>query len=749
MVDVASTTGTSPIAVGSDPTWNFTLSTDILVPQLNAVNISLKLYKYEEDENLLVGDAETLLGNEISNQFLQELQNNQLETHNRHAETTSHYKEFEKSLVLNSKSGGITGNIKLNILLKKNLVLHPEIYQDFLSVMVSEGCLIIQLLAEVTNGRLDAKLTQCLLSVFGEHDEQKFVKTILIGHIKKGSGETSRGDIFRDDSFATDLIELFMKKHCQDYLESVLKDFLTELINTNLPCEICPSLLSNMDLLPENLKNLKFYLKKLVDSIFASTHALPRSIRKMFHSIRVTTQQHYPDHPKIYYSIVSCLLFLRFLTPALISPNSYFANEIQPFPVSAIRTITYLAKTLQALASLTGFSMKEPYMNILESFVEENKNAMIQFMEEIGLEEKTEESDDYKIKRNKEGEKKRRVKDPKLHLNLGALKQQEPQPHQTSRLFCYQSAYIYRRIRNDSLKITQLLEEKKSKLKIDFQTILERIDGQGRIFSHLAEEQVKIVVHDNVTKSAPSSERYTSSGSDNKKGRRASLRSIPSDTKPPPLPEKLKRKSDKNKFKFKELTPRRQKDNEEDNFAFSPRSSREKSTSKFRTYNKYENDEDDHIPEELSVSPEISRAQKYFHKLEIMKSDFAMKPNSPTSKKPKNPNQHARHIWKKTHTEPIEYESKHTRSSSDMMRGATNNHKSVKKDSESSTSEDTPHAKTASFYNTIPKKTPKTSATPEVSPRVHSPRTATRLNAKSDGGKPKSSKGTDKTPDIC
>lgn len=79
---------------------------------------------------------------------------------------------------------------------------------------------------------------------------------------------------------------------------------------------------------------------------------------------------------------MSAFIFLRFFVPAVLNPKLFGLVANPPDPKSQ-RTLTLIAKTLQGLANFAAFGQKEPWMLPMNSFVQDNTTAFVDFIEHI------------------------------------------------------------------------------------------------------------------------------------------------------------------------------------------------------------------------------------------------------------------------------------------------------------------------------------------------------------------------------
>ncbi|ORY84722.1 putative ras GTPase-activating protein sar1, partial [Leucosporidium creatinivorum] len=122
------------------------------------------------------------------------------------------------------------------------------------------------------------------------------------------------------------------------------------------------------------------FLLTIMDSI----DSVPYGIRWICKQIRSLTKRKYPEATD--YAICSLIggfFFLRFINPAIVTPQAYML--IDSLPASAKhprRTLTLIAKMLQNLANKPSYA-KEAYMMSLNPFVDNNKTRMNVFLNSL------------------------------------------------------------------------------------------------------------------------------------------------------------------------------------------------------------------------------------------------------------------------------------------------------------------------------------------------------------------------------
>jgi len=96
----------------------------------------------------------------------------------------------------------------------------------------------------------------------------------------------------------------------------------------------------------------------------------------------VRIQRKYPDATDYAIgSLIGGFFFLRFINPAVVTPQAYMLVEGVPAKYPR-RTLTLIAKMLQNLANKPSYA-KEAYMSQLNPFVENNKTRINKFLNDL------------------------------------------------------------------------------------------------------------------------------------------------------------------------------------------------------------------------------------------------------------------------------------------------------------------------------------------------------------------------------
>jgi len=223
-------------------------------------------------------------------------------------------------------------------------------------------------------------LAYTILRIFRQHGNE--INLIMAIARKELNHKEKKETLFRGNTLATKLMDQYMKMTAIPYLQKTIKEVILKIMECRQCCELNPSRVEKGTNVVENLHQLFRFLEDITSSIFTSAHSCPRSLRYLFYSLRQEAKKVWPDEPNIEARVISAFLFLRLIVPAVLNPKSHNLVNETPSP-TASRTLTLVAMCLQKLANLVEFGAKEPYLKVVNPFLEKYKTKMVEFIEEI------------------------------------------------------------------------------------------------------------------------------------------------------------------------------------------------------------------------------------------------------------------------------------------------------------------------------------------------------------------------------
>jgi hypothetical protein len=199
-------------------------------------------------------------------------------------------------------------------------------------------------------------------------------------------GKSLQGEanlLFRGNSLLTQALDFHMRRLGKEYLEDVLAEKILEINAINPDCEVDPSRVAHGEDVQKNWSLLISLTTDVWESISGSANRCPAELRQILKYIRAVAEDRYGDFLRtVTYTSVSGFLFLRFFCPAILNPKLFGLLRDHPQP-KAQRTLTLIAKSLQALANLSNFGQKELWMEPMNRFLSGNRQGVKDFIDNV------------------------------------------------------------------------------------------------------------------------------------------------------------------------------------------------------------------------------------------------------------------------------------------------------------------------------------------------------------------------------
>ncbi|KAI0749804.1 Rho GTPase activation protein [Daedaleopsis nitida] len=293
-------------------------------------------------------------------------------------------------------------------------------YSNLFFLLQSEPRHIANLCRLVSLTEIDTLLQTVMFTLYGNQYESREEHLLLtmFQSVLSSQFETATefGSLLRANTPVSRMMTTYTRRGPgQSYLKSVLAERINSLIEhkdlnleinpvkvyeqmiqqieeetgslpPNLPRGVPPEVASaNADvqaIIAPRLTMLMEIANSFLLTIMESMESVPYGIRWICKQIRSLTRRKYPDATD--YAICSLIggfFFLRFINPAIVTPQAYMLVEGVPAKHPR-RTLTLIAKMLQNLANKPSYA-KEAYMITLNPFVENNKARINQFLNNL------------------------------------------------------------------------------------------------------------------------------------------------------------------------------------------------------------------------------------------------------------------------------------------------------------------------------------------------------------------------------
>jgi len=225
---------------------------------------------------------------------------------------------------------------------------------------------------------------------FIEVFESKGKTVKLINSLASAEIDTTMdpGVLFRGNSIVSIFLEAYFRLVANYLLNKTLKNCIRDLYKSTDSFEIDPLKIdSESDKELKVQKNFQKLIKKTAQiwqSIRDTVGEFPRPLRRTLRHLSQAAKAKWPEDTATQYTARTGFLFLRFFCPALLNPHLFDLADDAPPPIAA-RNFTLISKLLMTLANLTSVGKKEPYLAIANSWLEENKQMMMEFIDAISI----------------------------------------------------------------------------------------------------------------------------------------------------------------------------------------------------------------------------------------------------------------------------------------------------------------------------------------------------------------------------
>ncbi|KAI1105123.1 Rho GTPase activation protein [Jackrogersella minutella] len=203
----------------------------------------------------------------------------------------------------------------------------------------------------------------------------------LVRDMKSLAGEANL--LFRGNTLLTQALEFHMRRLGKEFLEEILVEKIFEINELNPDCEVDPSRIQHGEELQSHWSQLLQLTTEVWECIADSSTKLPLELRQILKYVRAVAEDRYGDFLRtVNYTSVSGFLFLRFICPAILNPKLFGLLRDNPRS-RAQRTLTLIAKGLQALANLSTFGKKESWMEPMNKFLTIHRQPFKDYIDQM------------------------------------------------------------------------------------------------------------------------------------------------------------------------------------------------------------------------------------------------------------------------------------------------------------------------------------------------------------------------------
>ncbi|XP_076386906.1 neurofibromin 1 isoform X1 [Megachile rotundata] len=187
--------------------------------------------------------------------------------------------------------------------------------------------------------------------------------------------------LFRGNSLGSKIMAFCFKIYGASYLQNLLEPLITPLLDDpTTGFEVDSARIDANENIEQNGRNLIALTQKVFDAIVSSADSFPSQLRSMCHCLYQVLSKRFPQCPQNNIGAVGTVIFLRFINPAIVSPQEMgIVNKSVPHHIK--RGLMLMSKILQNIANHVEFSKEQhmlPFNDFLRAHFEIGRRFFIQ-----------------------------------------------------------------------------------------------------------------------------------------------------------------------------------------------------------------------------------------------------------------------------------------------------------------------------------------------------------------------------------
>ncbi|KAL6062536.1 Ras GTPase activating protein ira2 [Balamuthia mandrillaris] len=220
-----------------------------------------------------------------------------------------------------------------------------------------------------------------LMIIFGHQGKERELVKWSLGKEILQEGEDRPHTLFRGNTVASKCMSLYIQWRGRRFLQALVVPLVTDVMRHEA-IEVNPSKLRDPSLLEQNQQRLLEAVELVFSAVESMATSFPSSLQSMFHFIFERVTERWPGHG---YQIVGGFFWLRFMCPALVTPEKYeFVSSLSTsetrLSVHQRRSLILITKIIQNLSNGVLFGEKEKFMGFSNAYIQSNEERMQAFL---------------------------------------------------------------------------------------------------------------------------------------------------------------------------------------------------------------------------------------------------------------------------------------------------------------------------------------------------------------------------------
>eukprot|EP01100_Stratorugosa_tubuloviscum_P000181 TRINITY_DN1038_c1_g1_i1.p1 TRINITY_DN1038_c1_g1~~TRINITY_DN1038_c1_g1_i1.p1 ORF type:complete len:534 (+),score=237.73 TRINITY_DN1038_c1_g1_i1:74-1675(+) len=254
-----------------------------------------------------------------------------------------------------------------------------KIYEELLQLLLSPDLQLTIALCSAAPVTAADDIAKALINIFEVRGNTFSLLRSLI--TEEAANTSSASTLFRSNSMASKMMSAFGRITGQEYLQATLRPLVKWISASSTSFEIDPAKMVEGDIIEENRRNLLEASVLFFNGIRRSISNCPILFRRICYELQQAVVLKFPESR---HSVVGGFFFLRFLCPAIISPEGFgVIPSDTPLSDDARRALVLVSKLLQNLANGKLFGSKEAYMVPMQNFITSNQDDINNFFDEL------------------------------------------------------------------------------------------------------------------------------------------------------------------------------------------------------------------------------------------------------------------------------------------------------------------------------------------------------------------------------